>query len=200
MSMTIILMLIGGVVIAAIVAGIVMGTERKKAFETAMASVPGFVPGAHYIGQDGKSGIAMDLNAREICFFTRQGGAYIPERISFDSIVSSEIDQDGMTITKTNRGSQLVGAAVGGALLGGVGALMGGLSGSTRAIEKVQRIDLVVTVNDAMAPLRRVRFFEANNNSLDSALLKVGCDSAQEWHARISVVLKQQKPEVSVPA
>ena len=53
----------------------------------------------------------------------------------FAQIAQVELISNEAVITSTNRGSQLLGAAVGGVAFGGLGAVVGGLSGSSRSSE-----------------------------------------------------------------
>ena len=78
--------------------------------------------------------------------------------ISYRDILSSEVFEDGETITKTARSSQLGGTLVGSLVLGGVGTIIGGLSGKKTSSNKVNRIDLRVTVNRTETPLHDINF------------------------------------------
>jgi hypothetical protein len=80
--------------------------------------------------------------------------------VEFSSIVSAEILQDGVQVAKTNRASQALGVAMGGVLLGGVGAIVGGLSASTTATSGTQRMSLRITVDDADEPIHEIVFFD----------------------------------------
>jgi hypothetical protein len=72
---------------------------------------------------------------------------------SYRDILESEVLEDGHSVTKTSRSSQLAGTLVGGLLLGGVGAIIGGLSGKKTTHKKVTRIELKVVVNDTSHPI-----------------------------------------------
>ncbi|MCE4051846.1 hypothetical protein [Bacillus sp. Au-Bac7] len=72
--------------------------------------------------------------------------------IPFEKIIESEIKMDNSLIYKTSRGSQVAGALVGGALAGGVGAIIGGSSPNMTQNEKVQAITLKVIVDDIKNP------------------------------------------------
>jgi hypothetical protein len=59
---------------------------------------------------------------------------------------------------KTNRGGQAVGAAVGAALLGPAGLLLGGLTGSKQNIEQVDKLSLKIYTNDLINPVHEIVF------------------------------------------
>jgi hypothetical protein len=84
---------------------------------------------------------------------------------------------DGISITKTSRTSQIGGALLGGILFGGFGALVGGLTGKTSTSNKVNRIDLRLTVNNTEAPFHEVHFRSMQ--------------MARQWHALIEVLIKR---------
>jgi len=77
----------------------------------------------------------------------------------FRRVTAVEIVENGQTVTNTNRSSQFIGAAVGDLLLGGVGAIVGGLSGSTRSTSNVKSLHLKITVDDQTNPVWLICFF-----------------------------------------
>jgi hypothetical protein len=78
------------------------------------------------------------------------------------ALSSVSIEKDGQGLTVTNRGSQALGAAVGGILLGPMGFLVGGLSGSKTHKERVHQLALKVVIDDPDMPVHRITFFEVN--------------------------------------
>lgn len=116
--------------------------------------------------------IAFDDTNRLVKFPTNPKDIYV----SFGDILSSEIYQEGKSITKTSVSSQVIRGTIGALTLGGVGAIIGGLSGKRETEEYTEYVCLNIVVNDAKNPL-----------------LTVPCGSierAQECHALISVIIK----------
>ena len=70
--------------------------------------------------------------------------------INFSDILSCEIIKDGITVTKTSRGSQIVGTVIGGAIMGGAGAIIGGLSGKKTSSEKLSYVILQLGLTTLM--------------------------------------------------
>lgn len=110
-----------------------------------------------------------------------------------ESIMSCEVLEDGVQLAYANRGNQLLGVAVGGALLGGVGAVIGGLSGSQRTMQRVQSVVLRFTTDDFDNPVHDIVVAEAvsekgmgKNDVFYREALKV----AQRWHARTVALMK----------
>lgn len=72
---------------------------------------------------------------------------------SFRDLMKSELVDDGSTVTSTSRSSQLAGALVGGLLFGGVGAVVGGLTGKKNNARTIKDLALHIVVNDRAKPL-----------------------------------------------
>ena len=83
--------------------------------------------------------------------------------VPFSNIMKVEIIKDGTQIATTNRGSQILGAAVGAVALGGVGAVIGGLSASSTTLNGAKRIAIRVTVNDTFRPVHDVTFYASKD-------------------------------------
>jgi hypothetical protein len=83
---------------------------------------------------------------------------------TFDQITKCEVMKDNVTTISTDRGSQLAGAVVGGALLGAPGALIGGLSSSKTSKENLKSVILKLYVDDPAHPVHDVCFFAATGN------------------------------------
>ena len=101
-----------------------------------------------YVSDQNLGGVAIDLKRREILLTDAEEF----RRFTVPSIVSCEILEDDVQLAYANRGSQLAGVAVGGILLGGVGAVIGGLSGSKRSVSKVRKMILRLVTDDFQNP------------------------------------------------
>lgn len=112
--------------------------------------------------------IGVDNTTRRTCII-RKNSSGMPDIHFFDSkdIISIEVsettDSETRTITKTNRGSQVLGAAVGGILLGGAGLIVGGVTGSKRSKAKtttyVNKVELKLMVNDMQNPVNSITLY-----------------------------------------
>jgi hypothetical protein len=65
----------------------------------------------------GNKGISIDDDSKQICLIVNNQLILKP----FTDIIETQVVVDGKTITKTSRGSQALGMAVGGVLGGGLG-------------------------------------------------------------------------------
>lgn len=117
----------------------------------------------------------------------------------FSQITSVEVQQDGVTITSTDRGSQLLGGAVGALAFGGLGAVVGGLSGSTKAVSNIRRMSLLVMVDDRSYPAHNICFFDLGQSGTASntAAVKAGRARVEKFHAHIVNAMRQAQAEVA---
>ena len=114
--------------------------------------------------------------------------------VSYKDLISVEIVEDGTTLTKTVRSSQLGGVFVGGLVLGGVGAIIGGLSGTTKTTGKVRRVDLRIVVDDTAKPLHDVAFL-ASEVAKDNGTYKIALSHAGRWQRVIEVLIRRADQE-----
>lgn len=121
--------------------------------------------------------------------------------IDLNDIMESELLIDDETITKSSRGSQVGGAVAGGALFGGVGAIIGGLSGKQTSKKEVSKIDLKLTINDFSDPVCRIELLPLNKTATervirykaDSPELIKGLEEAEKWHALMQIIMSDNK-------
>ena len=95
--------------------------------------------------------------------------------------------------TKTSRSSQIGGALVGGVLLGGVGAVIGGLSAKTVSTsEQLENsIELLIRINDTQNPVWSIPFLSVQQPKT-SILYTSGKEGVTTWHALLGVLMAQE--------
>jgi hypothetical protein len=171
--------------------------QKSKELEISIgsyfSSIENFHPTYEIFGCDNETGIAIDEDKKQICLFTNK--RYLSHRlISFSDIISAEIHENGVSVTQTSSSSVVGRAVVGGLLLGGVGAIIGGLSAKkeSNSISKVDRIELRITVNDLSDPLHDIVFL---NRSCDRAgyFYNKEMQNARQWLGMIDVIINQSK-------
>ncbi len=135
-----------------------------------------------YVSAFNLAGVAIDLGRQELLLADE--GAL--RRSTVSSIVSCEILEDDIQLAYVNRGSQLAGIAVGGILLGGVGAVIGGLSGSKRSINNVNKVVLRFRTDDFDRPKHDIVLldwsFSKKGLKRDGMLYRGALEMAELWH------------------
>lgn len=162
--------------------------KKKKKMEDKIVNI-GFKTTQKVMSCDGNTGIAIDETSRKICLINNFP-VLTTKVLSYGDIISSEIIEDSNTVTKTQRGSQLGGAVVGGLLLGGVGAVVGGLSGKKKTETKVRMISLKVIINDTASPVHIISFLDGETKKT-GFVYSIAMQQATHWHALLSAVVRQ---------
>lgn len=168
--------------------------DKKKEMEKKLESLPDFSPTQKIMGNNGDTGLAIDEERKKVLLVKNVPTGVALKPIKYRDVLSSEIFVDGETVTKTERGSQLAGAIIGGLALGGVGAIIGGLSGKTRSSEEVKRVDLRITVNDTKSPLHDINFMDIEGKK-NGIIYKSAMDQARHWHGLIAILIKMADNE-----
>ena len=206
-TMWAIALLFVGAFVWGIVQNVYEKTQREAARSTAMARMPvrrggildyrpSVTSSNMLIDVKGRGGIAIDTTNKQIGILRGRGDAVRPTMISCRDVLSSEIIEDGETVTKTSRGSQVGGALIGGLALGGVGAVIGALSGSTKSAEKVSKIALMITINNVSNPVHYVMLLDDEHAIKKShRFYKDAMGEAQKWHGKIQVLIRQADEE-----
>ena len=106
--------------------------------------------------------------------------------------MESEIIVDGNIIVKTSTTSTIGRAVVGGVITGGVGAVIGGVTGKKSHNEVVKKIDLKICVNDSSNPFYKIRFLDTECKKGDS-IYNDSYENAERWQGIISTFIKQSE-------
>lgn len=109
----------------------------------------------------------------------------------YSSVVEYELLEDGNSIEKGGVGRALVG----GALFGGVGALVGASTGH-RHKATCSKLQIKITLNDMQTPTVYVNFIQAETKK-DGALYKMIFPMAQEALSVLSIITQSEKSENS---
>ena len=157
-------------------------SRTKKAFE----NIAGFSPDYQFASFYSKTGIAIDKEQKKVAFSTENNDI---KTYHFSKINSVRAEINDQEITKTNRGSQLVGAAAGGILLGGAGALVGALSGSKNQQIKLAKVKLQITVNDLDTPFYEIIFYDDTPVKKEGIVAQDALKDADTWLHRLNVVI-----------
>lgn len=164
--------------------------DAGKKNQVALSQIPNFNPTVAYGGGLLKFGVARDPGSHKFALI-KHGQA--PKIYYFHQLVAVEVERNGVSIQKTNRGSQIAGAAIGGMLLGPAGLLLGGLTGSKRSVDKIKKLSLKIFTNDLYAPVNEIVFFNSSSGAKqDSPVVKAASNELDRWHGRFQTILHTQ--------
>jgi hypothetical protein len=153
-----------------------------------------------YLSDDYLSGIALNKTDKKIAVFKRFNikESFSPSIYNFNEILECSIKEDGDTIIHTVSKSLIARSMAGGVLFGGIGAVVGGLTGEKVASEKIYRATLSLTFDNLDYPIREVDFL--NSNMLvdrNSEIYRKIYDDLNRWHKTISVIIKRNEKELN---
>lgn len=162
-----------------------------------------FSPNKSYINPDGKMKIAFNSENELFKIYRISPNEMIHEvAIPFDKIVDSEILIDDTTVMKASRGQQVAGALIGGAIAGGVGAIIGGSSPNTTGINTVKRIRLKITNEDFENPVYYIDFLPTRdklNRRIDKgwnkedSTVSYALKKAEYWQGILELAIRKTK-------
>lgn len=81
--------------------------------------------------------------------------------IPFKDIISVELIEDGSTILKKSTTRTIGGAVIGGVLAGGLGAVVGGLSGSSTQKDKISKVNIKILLRNIKNPVLLIDCFDS---------------------------------------
>ena len=177
-----------------IIAKIIITSQSKKKMEEKLSNLNTFKATQKIMGEDGNSGLAIDEKRKEICIIKKNNGDFALDIMPYNDLLSSEIFEDGKTITRSSRTSQLGGALIGGLALGGIGAIIGGLSGGKTSTNRVTKIDLRLTINRTNAPVHDINFMNMEGRYAEFAY-PGAISRARHWHGLLKVIIHKADEE-----
>jgi hypothetical protein len=190
------------IVVIAIVVGIVLavvgkGVGNRLATETMQRVQSKYKIDEIYVSTLDRNLIGINFSWHYVVL----GSGNYDAAYDFTQIASVEVVENGVTVTQTNRGSQLLGAAVGGLAFGAVGAVVGGLSGSSRSRARLRGISLKVTVDDQLRPVHVISFLQSSDEKgLDpeGLVARQARERVDRVHAHILNAMRQAQAKPTV--
>jgi len=182
------------VVFGLAVAYYVKESNQKEELEQRLRSMADFSPSQLVWSCNSMSALAVDEERQKLCLVKRTAAGYAERVLPARDLLSAELFENGNSVTKTIRSSQIGGALIGGLAFGGVGAIIGGLSGKTVTSNKIRQVDLRLTVNDTTTPLHDVAFMNVEA-SKDGIIHSQAMRQARHWHGVLEILIKRADDE-----
>lgn len=178
-----------------------LGNMRKKkqnrvqsrTQSSAVAAISNFNPVVRYDGIVGGKGLAIDPARESFAILSGRGGSHV---FGFSGLVQVDVLRNGTSLQQTNRGSQIAGAAVGAVLLGPLGLLMGGVSGSKRNVEIVNQLSLKLYTNDIVSPVHEIIFFKGKAKPANADVVNAAKE-LDAWYGRFRTILTKHQPGIA---
>lgn len=150
----------------------------------------------NYIATPLDTAFVVDDKHKKLFFIEYKSDCSNVTIIDFKDIITVEVCEDGNTVFSKSALRTVGGAAVGSALLGGAGAVVGGLSGDSTQKRKIKKISIKILMRDITKPAFEFVVFDLNSVSSvkDSykSLMKY-TDSIKDC---ISVIIDLQKSNI----
>ena len=137
----------------------IVSKHKASAIEDKIKNLHDFDAADVYVSFINQAGVAIDRTRREFLLSDEDRLC----RFNVRSIISCQVLEDGDQLAFVDRGSQLAGIAIGGALLGGIGAVIGGLSASQRNVKRVKSLVLRFTTDDFDNPVHDIVLLESRS-------------------------------------
>lgn len=171
--------------------------EHAKKMEGELAEVESFTPTKKQVGSWGI--IAIDDNSKQIAIKEREGAVMI---YSYCDILSCEIVEDGETVYQKSR--TIGRSIIGGAIAGGTGAVIGGLSGKTKENKEIKSLVLRIVFKSTNKPIVKLGFIyaERSKEKVDlsqpyyAQLYKEALDSVKDWKDTFEIIIDSVNSEI----
>lgn len=146
--------------------------------------------------------LLINDDAKQICILRPN----IKKVIGFDQVIDVEYIVNEDTVASRSTLNTIGRAVVGGVLAGGVGAIVGGLSGKTKTESKISKIAVKVLIRDLDFPAMNITYFDCKTLpdrkpvSPDSIFCESANLQAQDFVNTMSIIIDEGKRMgISVP-
>lgn len=172
--------------------------ERSERLNKVQSSVDDFKPSITITGIDNLYRFSVDNDSRKILLIRNGMKTIIP----FDKIICVSIEEDNTQIMSKSSLRTVGGTLIGGALAGGAGAIVGGLSGNTTIKKKISKVQVILKLRDLNNPSISIDCFnartmtiegknEVKNSGMNGEIYKKGLKDAQKIADLVGVIIDQ---------
>ncbi len=155
--------------------------------------------------------IAVDSTAKKVMLMKNVNKPSQFQIIDYRDIISVEIIEDGTSVFSKSTTRTVGGALVGNVLMGGAGAVVGGLSGNTKKVDKIKSISIKILLRSVEEPSVELKLYDGEKIKTDSNyyiklkkfsndikdIISVIIDSVDKEEKSSTVQVEQQKTSVT---
>lgn len=187
--MTWIIIIILIVIVAFFILGASMNQKQKEFEDDSLNDITqkGIILTKQTKTYDGIIGI--DEANKKLVFINSAITEQHAKTFNFEDIYSCELIIDDESVYKKSTLRAVGGALVGGVIMGGAGAIIGGLSGDSKKNSNIKKIELKIVVRDLSNPTHKFSFFGATS---PSEYLSQKMREAEEWKDTISLIIDME--------
>ena len=190
--------------VAVFIIGLIMASsnnkkieERGKSLASKIKGTENFHPSKTINGVDNLYQFSVDNTNKKVLYSTESSNIVI----EYSKIISAQLIEDNTIISSKSVLRTAGGALLGGAIAGGSGMIVGGLSGNTIANKKVSCVKVVIGLRDIDSPSLEINCFDAKTmtierkeisvNSIDAYKYKQGLSDAKNIVSLLSVIIDE---------
>lgn len=154
----------------------------------------GFNVESSLINQGWTKSIKISEEESKIYYAYRQSAYdnFSVESFDFKDILDVSVTSNGNNQISVNKGGLIGGAAIGGALFGGFGAVVGAMSANKTSTEVVRDLSLIVTMNNLNDPIIKLSVIDGEM-STDSAKYQETVNILDEWFGKFTIIMKRNE-------
>jgi len=170
---------------------------RSESMQQKFSSIENFTISRKVDGFGGFYIFAIDEINDKIALVTES----VNHIVSFSDIIGVELIEDGNTVSKKSTTRTIGGAIVGGVLAGGVGTIVGGLSGNSTQKSKVSSLFVKILLRSLDKPSLLITCFDSRtmttehkasietDGKRESYIYKIGKKNADDIKDLVSVII-----------
>lgn len=174
--------------------------KRRQALVDSFSKIPNFTVRAIRVCESKLCAIAFDESANRLAFSELIGDDVECGISVFEAndILQVELVEDGETVSSASAGSAVARAVVGGILTGGIGMIIGGVTGKRNQRSSVRALDLKCLVNDAGRATRTISFLPTKEVvTRGDMAYKAAAEDAEKWYGSVSVLIHRGKQPIA---
>lgn len=162
--------------------------EFKQVANNPFEGLVHFNPTKQYFFGISKTAFAVDTNSKTIALRDRYGKI---DKIFFTDIAKCELIVNDNKIIEKSTMKVIGGALIGGAIAGGVGAIIGGLSSESSVKDKLSNLSIIIYTKDISHPLYKLECVGVLDNVNDILYPDHFVQQAREIVSIISIIIDE---------